>query len=408
MVDENQSPLPPPPPEVPPASATGVDDDYQEEGYQPQQFEQEPSVRDDAGPAVANMAGKNVVLILVGVSFAVFLIYKIFFAGDDEGPPPAPAPDVNVQGASVAPAQDIPITAQIFEPLPPPPPPPVLNTEEVLPLPPPPAPANTDMLFSGDAPSNEALDARRKSTMLILGGGGTGSDEEDQTNTEESAALRAVATDVGDLDSLILEGKIIHAVLETALDTTLQGPLRAIVSRDVYAESGYGVLIPKGSRLIGTYSTDIVRGQGRVFISWARVIRPDGIDVALQSQAIDSLGRSGIPGHVDNRYFEIFGGAILTSILTITVAGVADAILSPEDTATTISPDGGTTTTGSGVNTAITSSVETIGGAATNIASGLLDARPNITIDQGTPFKVFVNRDLEFPESLTRKVNVLQ
>lgn len=398
MSDEEEKPEvppPPPPPEEPKS--------YESEGYTTEgQPAEEEYIVDTSGPAVASAANKNMILMLIGGALGLFLLYMIF-SGDDDAVVTAEAPDTtaSAEGASVAAAEDIPIIAPVFDPLPPPPPPPEQPQINEVPTPPPP-PTTPDIDFMGEGPSNEQLQARRSSPMMVLNGADNDDDDDEGKASTRSAAARAVATEVGDLDQLILQGKIIHGVLETAIDTTLPGPLRALVTRDIYAESGYGVLIPKGSRLIGTYQTNIVRGQGRVYISWTRVIRPDGIDIQLGDAAgIDRLGRTGMEGHVDDRYFEIFSGAVLTSILSITVAGVADAILDTGSTTTTSTPEGGSTTEGSAVDSAITDSVETIGSAASQVVGGLLDARPSITVDQGTPIKIYVNQDLEFPDGVT-------
>lgn len=393
----------------PPAGGEG---NYQGDGYTPEQppLYEEESVSAATGPAVASSANKNMILVLIGGILGLFLIYQVFSGGEEEVVAPAPVQTgPSDTGASVAPATELPapITPVPTMPLPPPPP---LVEEDPTPLPPPP-PVQPDIDFLGDGPNDDELMARRGSQMLIVSGGGKSEKKEDADKDKEytSSAERAVATNVGNLDNLVLEGKVIDAVLENSLETTLPGPLRAIVSRDVYAESGYGVLIPKGSRLIGTYNTDIVRGQGRVFIIWDRLIRPDGVDIQINSQAIDGLGHSGVTGRVDDRYFEIFGGAILTSILGITLAGVSDAILSPSDSTTTQSADGATTSTTSSVDTAISTGVSQVGAAATRIVGGLLDARPSISIDQGTPLKVFVGRDLEFPTDVEDKhVRIIQ
>lgn len=401
MSDENQNQPPPPP-----SDDGGA---YEQEGYQPDVPPTEESYAVDSGPAVANTANKNLILVLVGGALGLFLLYQIL-SGDDE-PEVVSAPIQTAansqQGATVAAAEEIPIPTAPIE-APPLPPPPPLPTAEPEPLPPPPQLTDPDIDFLGEGPSNEEQKQRRTSEMLILNNAKPEEDEEDSTGVT-SQAPRAVATHVGNLDSLILQGKIIDAVLETAIDTTLAGPIRGIVSRDIYAESGYGVLIPKGSRLIGTYDTNITRGQGRVLIAWERVIRPDGIDVKIESQGIDRLGRSGMTGHVDNRYFEIFGGAVLTSIISIAIAGIADAITDPEPTTTTQTPEGGSTTTGSSVDTAITESVENIGSVSQRVIGGLLDVRPKITVDQGTPIKVYVNQDLEFPENITNgNIRIIQ
>lgn len=77
--------------------------------------------------------------------------------------------------------------------------------------------------------------------------------------------------------------------------------LRAVVSRDVYAETGDTILIPKGSRLIGGYSFDSNVAKARVNINWNRIILPHGIDVAISSSGTNELGRAGIAGIVDNK-----------------------------------------------------------------------------------------------------------
>lgn len=195
----------------------------------------------------------------------------------------------------------------------------------------------------------------------------------------------------------IAQGKIINAVLETAINTQLPGTLRAIVSRDTYAETGRTVLIPKGSRLIGTYNTGILQGQDRVMIVWTRLIRPDGVDIMIGSPAIDGLGRAGVEGMVNNRYMEIFSAAILTTALTLGAAVGTEAILPSDNTTTTNNTDGSTTTTASPAQQAAGDAVGNLTDISKSVVNRLIDIRPTITIDQGTRINVFVNRDLTFP-----------
>ncbi|WFW29603.1 MAG: type VI secretion protein [Wolbachia endosymbiont of Menacanthus eurysternus] len=131
-----------------------------------------------------------------------------------------------------------------------------------------------------------------------------------------TSAQPNVATKVGKLGFMITQGKIIDAVLETAINSDLQGMLRAIVSSNVYAESGDTVLIPRGSRLIGSYSFDSNITKARVNINWNRIILPHGIDIAISSSGIDELGSAGITGIVDNK----ITNALFSSIL---LAGVS-------------------------------------------------------------------------------------
>src|SRR4029077_18659841 len=125
----------------------------------------------------------------------------------------------------------------------------------------------------------------------------------------------SIASRITDRDYLVLQGKFIDAVAETAMNSDLPGQVRALVSYDVYAESGGRVMLPRGTRLIGEYNTAIGKGQDRLFIVWTRAIRPDGIDIALLSGGTDPLGRAGLPGEVDNHFWTIFGTSALLSII---------------------------------------------------------------------------------------------
>jgi len=189
-------------------------------------------------------------------------------------------------------------------------------------------------------------------------------------------------------------------VMETAINTDLPGTLRAIISRDVHAEAGKQVLIPKGSRLIGTYNTGVLRGQKRVFIIWTRVIRPDGVDIMIGSPGVDGLGRAGAEGSVDNKYMESFSAAILTSVISLGVGYVADKAVDGNSTTTT-SNVGDTTSSGSSGSAAVSNAAGAIGAVGTEIVRGTLDLRPTIAIDQGARINVFVNKDLAFPDNAT-------
>ncbi|MEA3034004.1 MAG: type secretion system protein VirB10 [Sphingomonadales bacterium] len=117
----------------------------------------------------------------------------------------------------------------------------------------------------------------------------------------------------------VVQGTLIPAVLETAFDSTRPGLARAIVSRDVRGFDGTRILIPRGSRLTGEYRSEVASGQKRAFVNWSRLVRPDGITIALGSPAADTLGRGGIKASVNSHFFERFAGALLQSTLDLGV-----------------------------------------------------------------------------------------
>lgn len=166
-------------------------------------------------------------------------------------------------------------------------------------------------------------------------------------------------------------GTVIPAVLETALDSTRPGAARALVQRNVYGFDGTRVLIPRGSRLYGEYEANLEAGQKRAAIRWTRLLRPDGVTVALDSPASDPLGRAGIAGKVDSKFLQRFGGALLQSVLDI---GVGIAASRATD----------------GVIVALPGSTQNV-----QVANPQ-QVKPTLKVRPGTSVSVFVARDLDF------------
>jgi type IV secretory pathway VirB10-like protein len=179
---------------------------------------------------------------------------------------------------------------------------------------------------------------------------------------------------VGNPAFTVTEGTVLAGTLETAINSDLPGHVRAIVSRNVSSFDGSRILIPKGSRLVGQYQSDLAVGQKRTFIIWERLIRPDGVTIALASPGTDSLGRAGVTGKVDSHFMRRFGAALLLSVID---AG-----------SRAISASSGNVIIAGGT-----------GGAASAAGAGLqndVNIPPTIKVAQGTAIRIFLNRDLDF------------
>ncbi|MDO6758055.1 TrbI/VirB10 family protein [Phaeobacter inhibens] len=192
--------------------------------------------------------------------------------------------------------------------------------------------------------------------------------------THETVKAGAIA----DPSRTIVQGTIIEAVLETALSTELPGTLRAITSVDVYSYDGQNVLLPRGSRLIGTYSSDVSLAQRRALIAWNRAITPSGTSVALGGIGADQLGRSGQTGFVDTRFGQRFGSAALISVL-----GAAPAFLIDDDA-------------GEAERELAEDISEDLRSNTNSVLEEYLSLPPIIYVDQGSELTVFVNRDIVF------------
>ncbi|MBU6339693.1 MAG: TrbI/VirB10 family protein [Rickettsiales bacterium] len=256
-------------------------------------------------------------------------------------------------------------------------------------------------------------DPRYSPIVVFSGGGnvsapGVGYDNniidlsENPIDDLKETPVNVKATHITDRIHAINQGKLLTAVLETAINTEVPGFVRAVISRDVYGESGNEVLIPKGSRLYGSYSSKISKGQGRVDINWTRLIRSDGVDLAISFNASDQFGRSGIAGDVDNRYGSIITNSLLTSILAVGGAVAAQNALGNSANTTATTTAGVTTTSGNAASQAVTEVTKTIVGVASQIVSDALNLSPVITVPQGTKITVVVNSDLNLP-SMSRR-----
>lgn len=224
-----------------------------------------------------------------------------------------------------------------------------------------PAPAPNTAVTGGAA---AALPAPIKGAPTGLSG-----DESFAFRVGESGVERARATSLTNPSTTVVQGTLIAAVLETGVNSDLPGYVRAFVSQDVRSFDNKHVLIPRGTRLIGQYKSGVAAGQTRVLVAWSRLLRADGVSVALASPGTDLAGETGLPGDVNSHFMKRFGAAILLSI----VGGVASA----------------------GAGTVVVSGATN---AASVAAQSNANIPPTIRVAQGQPIRIFTARDLDFSD----------
>ena len=208
-----------------------------------------------------------------------------------------------------------------------------------------------------------------------------------------------IPTQVTDLTRAILQGKVISAVLETAVDTDIQATVRAVITRDIYAEEGKNILIPKGSRVIGTYETNITAGQTRVTINWNRIIRVDGMSLNISSVGADRLGRAGVQGDLDNKYAQQLANSFLSSVLSVGTSLAVEKMSGSTGITNTISSLTGETTQTSGKASdyALIQATKDFMDDAQDIVDSIAKQKPVIRIPQGERVMIMVTQDLTLP-----------
>lgn len=114
--------------------------------------------------------------------------------------------------------------------------------------------------------------------------------------------------------------------LETTIDSTLPGVVRARVVQPVYDSRTHDhIVIPAGTLVAGHYNSHVIGGQARLLVAWTRLYFPDGRRYDMGSEeGADSMGTAGFDGRVD----EHTGAAIRTGLL-MTLFGVGTALLNP-------------------------------------------------------------------------------
>jgi type IV secretion system protein VirB10 len=196
-------------------------------------------------------------------------------------------------------------------------------------------------------------------------------------------------------DALMQRGTYIRCVLETRIVTDVPGYSSCLVTEPVYSFNGRRLLLPKGSKVLGAYSSG-PKGR-RVAVVWDRIITPTGIDVDMSSKpnpGIDNLGGAGLPGHYDAHWGSRISAALLISMLSDAFKYEA-AKHGP--TTSSIAANGVVVQEPFESNTART--VQNLADMAVREAA---NRPPTVTINQGTVIYVYVARDVDFSDVVAR------
>jgi type IV secretion system protein VirB10 len=121
---------------------------------------------------------------------------------------------------------------------------------------------------------------------------------------------------VPDPTLMMTRGRAIPCTVIPAIDTTLTGIVTCVTAEDATGADNRVSLMDRGTLCTGQQGGGVIRGQSRVGIIWQLCETPQHVRVPLESVAADSLGRPGIPGIVDNHFWDRFGAAIALSLIS--------------------------------------------------------------------------------------------
>lgn len=119
------------------------------------------------------------------------------------------------------------------------------------------------------------------------------------------------------IDYVLVKGMKIPCTIENNIVSEQTGYTSCIINEDVYSSNARVLLIEKGSKITGEYSSKRVKnGDSRLAIIWDRIITPYDVVIKLDSPSVDRLGATGITGYVDNRWGKRIGSALLVSLMS--------------------------------------------------------------------------------------------
>ena len=176
----------------------------------------------------------------------------------------------------------------------------------------------------------------------------------------------------------MLEAVLVNRIIAD----TEPSPVVCHLAKDVFDHSAQYVVLPAGSRIVGLSQVVNYKGAHRLFISFHRIILPNGPSIDLPSsrkalKALDETGALGVVSKVERHWFLQFGTAIFFGVLD----GLAGAAQRNRDVFSARSVIIGRTS-------------ENFERILENIMAQYSTIVPTIRVDQGKTMKIYLSDDI--------------
>jgi type IV secretion system protein VirB10 len=221
-------------------------------------------------------------------------------------------------------------------------------------------------------------------------GGGT------QTVSDRQAKLAGKSNPMApyDFDSYqgqlyrVFEGTVLEGVVTNHIDGGLNGPILIMLTTDYYSHDHQQLLMPQGTRLIGTVQSVGNAQQRKMFVTFHRAICPDGFSLELDKYVgLDPLGTTGLATKVDHGYLQAFAAAAAVGGLGgLAQIGNSGSVLSPS------------TQIRDGIS-------EQSAAEGEQVLNHFLNRLPIITLKEGSRARVYIGTDILIPSYAEHRVD---
>lgn len=178
----------------------------------------------------------------------------------------------------------------------------------------------------------------------------------------------------------LFEGTVLEGVVTNHIDGGFSGPVLVMLTTDYYSHDHQQLLMPQGTRLIGTVQSVGNAQQRKLFVVFHRAICPDGFSLDFDKYVgLDQIGTTGLATKVSHGYFQAFAAAAAIGGLGgLAQIGNNGSILTPS------------TEIQNGISEQ--SAVE-----GEQVLNHFLNRLPVITLKEGSRARVYVGRDILIP-----------
>ena len=226
---------------------------------------------------------------------------------------------------------------------------------------------------------------RYKSAISFALGEKQNSSEDDSSESKTNKSVQKKLEYYEPNDSTLGAGTIIPVRLLTGINTDAEGQVLAQILTDVYdTATGTKLLIPQGSKLIGSYEKKSVQND-RVPVSFKLLTLPNGGSWTISESivAIDGAGYTGVSGKVHHHTGQkVTAGAVGSAIAALGSLAAGN-----------VSANNNTYTAGQIAAQGATANL-------INMTSSMLkesaEVKNTVTIEQGYEFNVYVTNNITF------------
>jgi type IV secretory pathway VirB10-like protein len=184
----------------------------------------------------------------------------------------------------------------------------------------------------------------------------------------------------------VFEGSVFEGVVTNHVDGGLAGPILLMLTTDYYSHDHQQLLLPQGTRLVGSVQAVNSSQARKMVVSFHRAICPDGFSIDLDKFAgLDPLGTTGLATKVDNRYLQTFAVAAAIGGLGGLAQIGNNNVLDPS----------------AQIRNGISSQSSE---EAEQILNHFLNRLPIITLKEGSRARVYIGRDLLIPSYAEHRV----